>query len=176
MRPVTTPFQSMNRMELHVCAQEFLAWEAKLLDERRFEEWYQLLDDNLLYEVPLKIARQEMNEETPTYGYRIRDEKSHVRVRIDRMSSGHGWAEMPVSRTLRMVGSIFVEVTDQPDVISVESALMLYRQRGHDEPGDLIPVRRQDQLRMTDQGPVLMKRTAYITEVTLNTPNLGVFI
>lgn len=176
MQPVTTSFNSMTRAELQSVAQEFMAWEAKLLDERRFEEWYELLDDELLYEVPLKIARQQMNEETPDYGYRIRDFKSHIRVRIDRLSTGHAWAEMPVSRTLRMVGSVFAALTDIPDVISVESAVMIYRQRGHDEPGDMIPVRRQDLLRMTEKGPVLLKRTAYITEVTLNTPNLGVFI
>src|SRR5690606_8174489 len=113
-----------------------------LLDDRRFDEWFDLLDDQVLYEVPLNIARQVKDEEIPEKGFRIRDQKSHIRIRIARLSTGHAWAEMPVSRTLRMVGSVYVERTDDPDVVSVESALMLYRQRGHDEAGDMIPVRR----------------------------------
>ncbi len=176
MQPVTTSFESMSRAELLALAQEFLAWEAKLLDDRRFDDWYQLLDDELLYEVPLNIARQLKAEEISATGYRIRDAKSHIKVRIDRLSTGHAWAETPVSRTLRLVGSVLAECTEQPGVIAVESALMLYRQRGHDEPGETIPVRRRDLLRLDGDQLRLLKRRAVITEVTLSTPNLGVFL
>lgn len=176
MQPLTSSFEALSRFELNSIAQEFLAWEAKLLDDRRFDEWYDLLDDEVLYEVPLNIARQAKNEEIPEKGFRIRDQKSHIRIRIARLSTGHAWAEMPVSRTLRMVGSVYVERTDDPGVISVESALMLYRQRGHDEAGDMIPVRRRDLLKYTSEGIRLLHRKAFLTEVTLNTPNLGVFV
>lgn len=176
MQPLTSSFESLSRFELNSFAQEFLAWESKLLDDRRFDEWYDLLDDDVLYEVPLNIARQLKNEELPEKGFRIRDQKSHIRIRIARLSTGHAWAETPVSRTLRVVGSVYTERTDDPSVILVESALMLYRQRGHDEPGDMIPVRRRDLIKQTDKGIRLLNRKAYLTEVTLNTPNLGVFL
>lgn len=176
MQKVTPPFAEMSHAELLAFAQEFLAWEAKLLDERRFQEWYDLLDDDISYNVPLKVAKQVMEDETPAFGFRIQDRKTHIKIRIDRLSTGHAWSETPVSRTLRMVGSVYVERTGQNDVIAVESALMLFRQRGHDELGDLIPVRRCDLLKMTAEGPVLLKRTAHVAEVTLSTPNLGVFL
>jgi hypothetical protein len=51
-----------------------------------------------------------------------------------------------------------------------------YRQRGHDDPGELIPVRRHDQLKVTADGVKLLRRDAFITEIVLTTPNLGVFI
>ena len=60
--------------------------------------------------------------------------------------------------------------------MSVESAMILYRQRGHDHLGDIIPVRREDELRLTPDGPKLLKRKAIITEVVLSTPNLGIFL
>lgn len=176
MQTLTTMFSDMNRAELLACAQEFLAWESKLLDERRFEEWYDLLDDEISYRVPIKIARQVISEETPAFGYRIQDRKSHIRVRIDRLSTGHAWSETPVSRTLRMVGSVYAERTERSDVIAVESALMVFRQRGHDELGDVIPVRRQDLVKQTSNGLLLLERTAHIAEVTLSTPNLGIFL
>jgi hypothetical protein len=62
------------------------------------------------------------------------------------------------------------------DRIAVESAMLLYRQRGHDAPGEVIPVRRQDELRITPEGVKLAKRTAHIAEVVLTTNNLGVFL
>ena len=162
--------------ELMVLAQQFLAREAKLLDERRFWDWYALLDDELEYEVPIRQSRLSFGDEVIPGNYRIRDDKQHIRVRIRRVDSGAGWAETPPSRTLRVVGSVLAEHTGRPDVIAVESALLLYRQRGHDERGDVIPVRRHDLLRITPDGVRLLKRTALLAEAVLSTPNLGVFL
>ena len=162
--------------EQTVLAQNFLAREAKILDERRFWDWYTLLDDELEYLVPIRQSRMTFADEVEAGSYRISDNKQHVYVRIKRLECGAGWAETPPSRTLRVVGSLIVEATDRPDVIAVESALLLYRQRGHDDRGDIIPVRRQDLLRVTEDGVRLLKRTALLTEAVLTTPNLGVFV
>lgn len=74
------------------------------------------------------------------------------------------------------MGSVIVERTGESDVLSVESAMIVSRQRGHDASADVIPVRRHDLLRLTDDGPRLLKRTALLTEVVLTTPNLGIFL
>ncbi|WP_020655786.1 aromatic-ring-hydroxylating dioxygenase subunit beta [Massilia niastensis] len=163
-------------LELMAMAQEFLAREAKFLDERRFWDWYALLDDALEYYVPIRQSRLAFGDEVEAGSYRISDNKQHIHVRIKRVDSGAGWAETPPSRTLRVVGSVLVAPTEREDVIAVESALLLYRQRGHDERGDVIPVRRQDLLRITDGGLRLLKRNALLAEAVLSTPNLGVFL
>lgn len=173
--PVTTT-AGVSKLELNLIAQEFLALEAKLLDERRFRDWYALLDDELVYHIPLRQARLEFKDEIPPGAYRILDSKKHVETRIKRIESGAAWAETPPSRTVRVVGSVLVEVGEQPDVLIAENALFLYRQRGQDEHGDVIAVRRRDQLRLTAQGVRLLRRDALIAEATLSTPNLGVFI
>lgn len=166
----------MSAAEHFAIAQAFLAREAKLLDERRFEDWFATLDDAISYHVPIRQARIAFADEHPEGAYRINDDKGLIRVRIDRLLSGQAWAEVPPSRTLRVVGSVMAEPTDRPDVIAVESAMILYRQRGHDQLGDVVPVRRQDELRLTADGAKLLKRTALIAEVVLSTPNLGVFL
>jgi len=171
-----TSTEGVSRLELTLIAQEFLAIEAKLLDERRFRDWYALLDDEIVYHVPLRQARLAFADEVPDGAYRILDSKKHIETRIKRLESGAAWAETPPSRTLRMVGSLFVEVGDRPDVLVAESAMLMYRQRGHDERGDVIPVRRRDQLRLTPAGVRLLRRDALITEAVLTTPNLGVFL
>lgn len=162
--------------ELNAIAHTFLAQEAKILDERRFWDWYALLDDELEYFVPIRQSKLAFADEVEAGSFRIKDNKQHVHIRIKRLECGAGWAETPPSRTLRVVGSVLVDRTERSDVILVESALLLYRQRGHDERGDVIPVRRQDLLRLTDDGVRLLKRTALLTEAVLTTPNLGVFV
>lgn len=156
-------------------AQRFLSWEAKLLDERRFREWYAMLDNDIEYIVPLRQARVNFGDEIPE-GFRISDDKSMIDTRLKRLESGTAWAELPPSRTLRIVGSVMVSQTERAEVLEVESALMIYRQRGHDDKGDLIPVRRTDLLHITEQGLLLLRRHALTTDVVLNTPNLGVFL
>jgi N,N-dimethyl phenylurea N-demethylase beta subunit len=165
----------MNDTEAFLIAQNFLAREAKLLDERRFDDWFAMLDDAIVYHVPIRVATLDYAAEHADGAYRIRDDKILIETRIKRLKSGQAWAEVPPSRTLRVVGSLLVE-RKSDDLIAVESALLLYRQRGHDAHGEVIPVRRQDELRVGKDGAKLLKRDAFITEVVLTTPNLGVFL
>lgn len=167
---------NMASPEHFALAQQFLSHEAKLLDERRFREWFALLDQEISYQVPIRVARRAFDDECKDGGYRILDCKGLVEIRINRLESGADWAETPPSRTLRLVGSVIVEKTDRPDVLAVESAMILSRQRGHDDKADVIPVRRHDLLRLTPEGPRLLERRALLTEVVLSTPNLGVFL
>jgi hypothetical protein len=77
---------------------------------------------------------------------------------------------------MRLVGSVLVQRTADADVVEVNSALLVYRQRGIDNHFDLIPCRRNDTLRLTPQGPRLLTREVVLTEVGIATPNLGVFL
>lgn len=164
----------MSDADTFLTAQNFLAREAKLLDERRFEDWLEMLDENIIYHVPIREAKLNFADEHGSGAYRINDVRILVETRVKRLNSGQAWAEIAPSRTLRLVGSLIAE--RDGDIIKAESALIVYRQRGHDDPGELIPVRRQDQLKVTDEGVKLLRRDAFITEVVLTTPNLGVFV
>jgi N,N-dimethyl phenylurea N-demethylase beta subunit len=160
----------------YTLAAQFLAHEARLLDESREEEWLDLLDDDLLYTVPLRQAALPVTDEIHRNAWRIRDTKAHVVTRVRRGEQGHAYSEVPPSRTSRMVGSIEVRRTEDEDVVAVHSVLLVYRQRGIDVHFDLIPARRNDLLRLTPEGPRLLRREVVLTEVTLKTPNLGVFL
>ena len=158
----------MNKQDAFFIAQEFLGQEAKLLDERRFDEWFELLDDEIVYHVPIREARLAYADEHAGGGYRVRDNKALIGVRIERLKSGFAWAETPPSRTTRVVGSILANPAGESE-IAVESAMLLYRQRGHDAVGEVIP-------RVPADVPRLLRRDAYIAEVVLSTSNLGVFL
>jgi 3-phenylpropionate/cinnamic acid dioxygenase small subunit len=168
----TTPVDA----ELLATVTQFLALEAKLLDEGREEDWLELLDEELLYVIPLRLATEDRADEIQHGAFRVRDTKYHVRTRLQRLGTGHAYSEIPPSRTLRVVGSVLVQRTADADVIEVSSALLVYRQRGIDDHFDLIPCRRNDTLRLTAEGPRLLTREVVLTEVGIATPNLGVFL
>ncbi|ULP41587.1 aromatic-ring-hydroxylating dioxygenase subunit beta [Mycobacterium lentiflavum] len=171
---IAVPSQAIDAQLLATVTQ-FLGLEARLLDEGREDEWLELLDDEVLYVVPIRQATVPRANEVDHAAFRLRDTKAHVRTRIERLHTGHAYSEIPPSRTLRMVGSI--EITGvQADVVSVTSAVLVYRQRGIDAHFDLIPARRYDRIRISAHGPRLLSREVVLTETSVATPNLGIFL
>jgi 3-phenylpropionate/cinnamic acid dioxygenase small subunit len=157
-------------------AAQFLALEAMLLDAGKLEEWFELLDEDLIYEVPLLEARDNREQERSAGGFRFRDTKPMIRVRIDRLGTASAHAEYPPSRTVRSVATICVLPTSTPEVVSVSSTLIVYRHRGIDAYGDLIHARRNDQLRIVGDGARLVARSIVLAENSLSTPNLAIFL
>jgi 3-phenylpropionate/cinnamic acid dioxygenase small subunit len=154
---------------------QLLALEAKLLDEGREEEWFQLLDEQFTYRIPSRQATEQRSDEVNRNSFRVRDTKAHIRLRINRLATGASYSEIPPSRTMRLVGSILVEGVEG-DVVRVCSSLLVYRQRGIDDHFDLIPCRRNDTMRRTGNGLTLLSREVLMTEVGIATPNLGIFL
>jgi 3-phenylpropionate/cinnamic acid dioxygenase small subunit len=74
---------------------QFLALEAQLLDEGREEEWFDLLDDGLLYEIPVRQATEPRSNEVSAAVWRVHDTKAQIRVRINRLNTGHAYSEAP---------------------------------------------------------------------------------
>jgi 3-phenylpropionate/cinnamic acid dioxygenase small subunit len=155
---------------------QFLGYEAMLLDERRFWDWFALLDDEIIYQIPLRTVREFGKDEFPPNAWRQRDDKAMMETRIKRLFTGSAWAEDPPSRTVRMVGSLLVEASDDPNIVAVKSSVMLYRHRAQDEQGDLISARRHDRIRLTENGPRLLTRTVMLADTVLTSPNLGVIL
>ncbi len=156
---------------------QYLGHEAMLLDEELFQEWLELLDDDLTYEVPIRTVKErDKGAEFVDGVYRMRETKAMLIQRIQRLSTGHAWAEDPTSRTLRTVGSIFVEEIMPDGTARVHSALTIFRQRAQDRHVDLIPARRQDLIRVTGDNCRLLHRRIILTEAVLSTPNLAIFL
>lgn len=161
---------------VHAAVCMFLATEARLLDEGREEDWYELLADDLLYAIPIRQAAEPRSAEVDRKAFRLRDTKADIRMRLNRLATNHAYSEVPPSRTMRLVGSVTVHTGPAPDLLQVSSALLLYRQRGIDPHFDLIPCRRNDILRRSEGNLTLVSREVILTETSLATPNLGVLL
>jgi 3-phenylpropionate/cinnamic acid dioxygenase small subunit len=166
--------------EDYVLVCNFLAHEARLLDENRLDEWYDLLAEDFSYEMPVRVAlRRAATELDPlaefkTGVHHTEDTKGSVKIRISRLQSGYAWSEDPPSRTVRSVGSISVNDLGN-GLLAATNAILLYRERGREPEHQFIAANRSDVLRKTDNGLQLVDRKVYLAHTIVNTPNLGLF-
>lgn len=162
--------------ETEFAIRQFLGREAMLLDNGRLDEWAGLLDEDILYEIPLRISARKREDEFPRGAFRMHEDMAMIRKRLERMGTAENWAEDPASRTVRTVGSVFVEEHEGDGLFRVHSALSLYRQRAIDRAYEWIPARRIDRIRIDADGQCrLVRRTVILAETILQTPNLAVF-
>lgn len=83
----------------------FLVHEARLLDERRFEEWLGLFTDDGWYWVPID-PEQDSPHDTVSLMY---DDRRLLETRVRRLAHPRIHAQEPASRTSRIVANVTVE-------------------------------------------------------------------
>ncbi len=84
--------------------EEFLCFEARLLDEHRYEEWLALWTEDALYWVPCNAD----DADPALQAMIIYDNHARLSERIYRLTSGAAWAQQPRSRTLRLISNLVV--------------------------------------------------------------------
>ena len=153
--------------------EQFLYREARLLDNRQFHQWVELLAEDVRYWMPMRAniypanskaiasldeARQEVSELTQPDELAIMDETRDTLLRrIERLDSGLAWAEDPPSRTRHFISNVELETTDNSSEVKVYSNFIMYRTRGEREE-DFYVGSREDILRRSDGGWLLTYR------------------
>mgnify|MGYP001275297541 CR=1 FL=1 len=158
--------------------QQFLFQEARLLDERRFDEWLDLLTEDAVYWMPIKSNRydKELKDEVSKPGELAYydDDKKTLRNRVARLHSGMAWSESPPARTRHIISNVEVTPEAKKDEVTVRCALLVYRTHlEHDE--DFFVGCREDRLRKVDGSWKIAKRTVILDQVVLSPKNLAVF-
>jgi benzoate/toluate 1,2-dioxygenase beta subunit len=92
--------------------EDFLAHEARLLDEGRFDEWLALFTPDAHYWVPSQ-PNQQSPLDTVSLMY---DDRLLLETRVRRLSSPRIHSQEPRSRTSRMIGNVTVELADSQNV------------------------------------------------------------
>jgi 3-phenylpropionate/cinnamic acid dioxygenase small subunit len=98
--------------------------EARLLDERRFDEWLALYTQDALYWVPAGGEAPDPKRHVSL----VYDDRQRLELRIGRVQSAHAWAQDPPSMTNRAVTNI---EPGEPagDEVEVQSVLTLLELR-----------------------------------------------
>jgi biphenyl 2,3-dioxygenase beta subunit len=155
--------------------EEFLSYEASLLDERRFDEWLDLLTDDIHYWMPIRrttTAKEVANEFTkPGDGAFFDDDKQMLTLRVQRLQVGRAWAEDPPSRTRRMVSNIRILSIDGDDML-LTANFQLYRTRLASEEDCWIG-RREDLLRRAEGRLKLARRHIFLEQTVILAQNMS---
>ncbi len=170
---------ALERLLLEREIENFLYQEAELLDERRYDEWLDLIAEDIQYHMPIRRnvkfgqqARENTSDESEVSWF---DEgKATLAGRVRQINTGLHWAEEPVSRVCHLVSN--VQVLDvQTDQVQVKSRFLVYRNRMQDET-DFFVGKREDVLR---RDPVtawkVAKRTIILDQNVLLAKNVTIF-
>lgn len=163
--------------------EDFLYYEAELLDERRYREWLELLSPEIRYRVPIaqnvhstEVDREYFDGDLDIYW--MDEGIETLTARVEQLLTGIHWAEEPVSRTTHVCANVrVVEAVDTVDGLRVlvHSRLLLYRNRVRGIE-DLLAGRRVDRLLRSDDGWRIAERTVHLDQTTLLANNLTTFL
>jgi len=162
---------------------DFLAMEAELLDARRFDDWLDLLTEDIRYWMPIArnveagdLAREFTAEGTDANWF---DEGIEtLRQRVTQLATSVHWAEQPPSRTTHMIGNLqLAAVTPESgpaQEVRTRCRFLLYRNRLEDEQ-DIFIGKRNDTLRRVDGRWKIAAREIYLDQTVMLSKNLSVF-
>jgi 3-phenylpropionate/cinnamic acid dioxygenase small subunit len=169
---------ALDAVLLHVEVERFFGVEAELLDERRFDEWLELLHEDVRYWMPIarNVRFDHLDREYTRAGTEANwfDEgKDTLRKRVQQTQGGDHWAEEPRSRTTHLVANVRVEATNGPD-ITTKCRFIVYTNRlEHDF--EFFVGKRADVLRRDEGGLKVLRRTIYLDQSVLLSRNLTTF-
>src|SRR5919202_5596648 len=122
--------------------EQFLYREARLLDERRFHEWLELLTDDVRYWMPVRSNRYPKASKAISIldpdryaeeGLAKDDElaildetKETLARRVARLDTGMAWAEDPPSRTRHLIANVEVEPGESESVLMAKNVSIFF--------------------------------------------------
>lgn len=168
----------LDQLVLRYEVEQFYAMEADLLDTRRFEDWLDLLAEDIRYWMPLASNREfgDWNGEYTREGKDLNwfDEgKFELEQRVKQIMTGLHWAEEPISRTCHMFSNLQVSEADD-NTIDARCRFLVYRNRTETET-DFFVGKRHDRLRRDGGGFKVAARELFLDQSVLLAKNLTVF-
>ena len=168
--------------------EQFLYREARLLDNRRFHEWLDLLTEDVRYRMatranryprvsksiaildPARYVEEDLEGEDE---FAILDEdKASLSARVARLDTGMAWAEDPPSRTRHFIANI--ELTPGATEIEVRCNFIVYKNRSEAEQDFYVGARR-DLLRRVDGGWRIASRRLVLDQNIMLAKNISTF-
>jgi 3-phenylpropionate/cinnamic acid dioxygenase small subunit len=106
--------------------EEFLYFEAQLMDEHRYDEWLALWTEDALYWVPAGRDDVDPTREISL----IYDDRVRLQTRIARLKSGFAHAQEPKSRLRRIVANIVITEAENGELVTHSNFMLAELRRG----------------------------------------------
>ena len=172
------------RLLLQLEVDQLNAAYAAALDERRFDEWLDLLHPDIRYRIPMsqnvhsKRAAAEFLTDDLAVCW-MDEGKRTLTQRVEQLKTGVHWAEEPMSRTSHMISNTRVlESRDEGGSrrVKAKTRFLVYRNRLQTAV-DLLVGKRVDELVSDAQsGWKIVSRTVYLDQTVLMSNNLTTFL
>ncbi|MBT5700834.1 MAG: 3-phenylpropionate/cinnamic acid dioxygenase subunit beta [Gammaproteobacteria bacterium] len=163
--------------EIYLSLQQLLFREARLLSAERYDDWLDLLSDDVQYEMemPQRRFREDRTQasapkKTPIFN----DDKRSLLMRIGRIKTGFVWAENPVNAIRHIVSNIEVFDSDKADEFTAYSIIEIHRSR-LDAERKRFTAGRNDIWKKTASGFQLLKRTVALDDGVVLDSNINFF-
>jgi 3-phenylpropionate/cinnamic acid dioxygenase small subunit len=144
--------------------EQFFYDESSLIDERRFAEWLDCLDEDLVYFMPqrrnVKFGQHSARENTPIdYGMSwFNDDKWTMTKRVEQILTGVHYAEEPLSRVSHLITNVRLRAAD-PSLtdatrVETECRFLVYLNRAEYETYSFVGKRRDTLVKREDSWKV----------------------
>lgn len=151
----------------------FLYHEAYLLDNWNLEGWLQLLSDDVVYLMPVRVTQEKKDGLGFVDGlYHFEENKASLTLRIKRLQTQFAWGEDPQPRTRRFISSVLVTPGREENELNVTSSLLLVRSRGDVPDLAFLSAERRDVIRHTPNGLRLARRVILSDQTVLGLESL----
>ena len=176
--------------KLQRALERFYFHEARLLDNRQYQQWLALVSQDICYLVPARtnllvnnrergaeemISVERELEGAESMGCPIREESYlHLMLRVERAYKVNSWSENPPARTRRIVGNIEL-IDDSGGELTVLSNFHLYYAR----PGSdnyIYSGQRRDRLQPDGDSYLIRRREVVMDYASIEVPTLGLLL
>jgi len=160
--------------------EQFLFYEAAVLDDHQYDEWSDLLANDIHYFMPLRTTRGSRDRDKEFSGPHdiayFDDSKVSMAQRVRKLKTSSAWAEEPPSRTRHFLTNVRIQPLATSNEYEVTSAFLVYRNRA-DEQTDLFAGERTDALRRVESaaGFQLFSRHIFLDQAMLQANNISFF-
>jgi ethylbenzene dioxygenase beta subunit len=157
--------------------EQFLFFEARLLDSERWADWLALMTPDIHYWMPAIENRRRadrLGAYGPGRGAYFDDCHLDLGRRVARFMQPSAWAEDPPTRHVHVISNVEAYCTNVEDEYAVHSVFVNYRSRGETD-NDLLFGRREDILRQVNGDLRIARRKIVITQSLLMSKNINTF-
>jgi 3-phenylpropionate/cinnamic acid dioxygenase small subunit len=168
--------------------EQFYYREARILDQRQYNQWLALVTEDISYRMPSRHIPQADPKQRGQEAYLsverelsqgteppLRDENYLIlSVRVMRAFKQNSWTDNPPARTRRFISNVEVMPSAQADSLECYSNIMINYSR-HQQDNYLFSAQRRDTLRRVDGTLKIAAREIIIDWNVITAPSLGIF-
>lgn len=167
--------------------ERFYFHEARLLDNRQYQQWLAMVSEDICYLMPARgnplvdngergneqmISVERELEDSASLGCPIREEGYiHLMLRVERAFKINSWSENPPARTRRLVGNIELMSRESHEWSVFSNFHLYYSRPGNDSV--IYSGQRRDMLRVNADSFRIQSREVIMDYADIELPTLG---